>query len=118
MSIIGASKRSDSGNPMAQSRCARIRASALISVAGVCSGARRWRNMRISSTSPISIAAAAKPAPPIETSWSVDSSAAATSSAAKLAYLFEVDPKLLLARDRPAEPTIAVGDEAVNRDVH
>src|SRR5664279_1386343 len=39
------------------------------------------RNMRSSSTRPSSIAAAARPAPPIETSWSVASSAAAASSA-------------------------------------
>src|SRR5919109_1096232 len=134
--------------------------------------------MRSSSTRPSSIAAAARPAPPIETSLSVASSAAAASSAhrrlgepgvaldaveraaeddlrdrapdvgerapelvvaqrrirlphqhrlvqpaaaqiaAELADLREVETKLLLARGRPLERALAVGDKAVHRDAH
>src|SRR4051794_12549068 len=113
--------------------------------------------MRNSSTRPSSIAAAARPAPPIETSLSVASSAAAASSAtdasasralprtlssvrlkttfgiahqhrlvqpaaaqiaAELAYVREVETKQLLARGRPPERALTVGDQAVHRDAH
>src|SRR5439155_19617272 len=38
--------------------------------------------------------------------------------AAELAYLRDVETKLLLARDRPPERALAVGDKAVHRDAH
>src|SRR5439155_7187653 len=43
---------------------------------------------------------------------------AAAQVAAELAYLRDVEPKLLLARHRPREAALAVGDEAVDRDAH
>src|SRR3954462_303772 len=62
-----------------------ISSSAMSSVTGGRNGVpppttTGWRNMRSSSTRPSSIACAANPAPPIWTSLSVASSAAATSS--------------------------------------
>jgi hypothetical protein len=134
--------------------------------------------MRSSSTRPSSIAAAARPAPPIEMSLAVASIAAAASSAsdasasralpwtlssvrlkttfgiahqtsanaapelvvahrrirlprqhrlvkpaaaqiaAELADLRDVETKLLLARARPLERALPVGDKAVYRDAH
>ena len=43
---------------------------------------------------------------------------AAAEIAAELAYLRDVETKLLLARDRPRERALTVGDEAVHRDAH
>src|SRR4051794_6049821 len=68
--------------------------------------------MRSSSTRPSSIAAAARPAPPIETSLS------SAQIAAELACLRDVETKPHLARGRPPERALAVGDKAVHRDAH
>src|SRR5204863_2826620 len=38
--------------------------------------------------------------------------------APKLSYLRDVETKLLLARDRPPERALTVGDKAVHRDAH
>ena len=136
------------------------------------------RKMRSSSTRPSSIAAAARPAPPISMSLAVAASAAAASlghrrlgepgvalnaveraadddlrdsapdvgergpelvvtqrriglprqhglvkpaaaqKAAEIARLRDVEPKLLLVRERPPERALAVGDKAVHRDAH
>src|SRR5918996_2073775 len=38
--------------------------------------------------------------------------------ASKLAYLRDVETKLLLARGRPPEPALTVGDKAVHRNAH
>src|SRR5204862_1041855 len=43
---------------------------------------------------------------------------AAEQIAAELADLREVETKQLLARDRPGERALAVGDKAVHRDAH
>src|SRR2546423_1118760 len=43
---------------------------------------------------------------------------AAAQIAAELAHLRGVETKLLVARDRPPERALAVGDKAVHRDAH